>query len=41
MTVKELIEKLEQVEDKEQDVIDGEWNLVNHVSQDEYGVMIC
>lgn len=41
MNVKELIEKLEQLEDKEQDVIDGEWNLVTNVSQDEYGVMIC
>lgn len=41
MTVKELIERLEQVEDKEQDVIDGECNLVNYVYQDEYGVMIC
>lgn len=41
MTVKELIEKLEQVEDKEQDVIDGEWNLLNYVSQDEYGIIIC
>ena len=41
MNVKELIEKLEQIEDKEKDVIDGEWNLVTNVSQDEYGIMIC
>ena len=32
-SVKELIEKLEKIEDKEQDVIGGEWNLVSGVYQ--------
>lgn len=40
MTVKELIEKLEQIEDKDQSVIDGDWNAFIDICQDEYGVMI-
>lgn len=40
MTVKELIEKLEQVEDKEQEVIDERWNLITEVLVTKYGVAI-
>ena len=40
MTVKELIEKLEQVEDKEQEVIDERWNLISEVIETKYGVAV-
>lgn len=40
MTVGELIEKLEQVEDKEQNVIDCDYNLVRDVIQVDYGIML-